>query len=106
MDYQILGLVLAAVFMISGGLATIYKFVGTVRKEREEENEKILKLSKEYCDAKVLKLEAELSHQKDLHEGKVSELTNKIELLREEMRSHHSHLVGLLTKMVDKSNNN
>jgi uncharacterized coiled-coil protein SlyX len=104
MDYQIVGAVLAALFFITGGLATIYKWVNTIRKEREEENAKVLKTAKEYIDSKIEKLEADLIHQKDLHEGKISELSDKIEHLREETRRYHSQLVDLITKMLDKNN--
>jgi hypothetical protein len=102
MNYEILGLVLAALFMISGGVATLYKLASSMRKEREEENAKILSESKEYVDAKYRILEQEVKHQKDLHEGKIAELSDKIEQLREEMRRHHGQLVDLLTKMVEK----
>lgn len=102
MDYQVVGIVLGALFFISGGLATLYKFTGTIRKEREIENDKILSLAKEYTDSKYSSLQAELIHQKDMHDGKTAELSKKIEELREEMRRHHTQLVGLLTKMIDK----
>lgn len=102
MNYEILGLVLAALFMISGGVATLYKLASSMRKEREEENAKILAESKEYVDSKYKILEQEVKHQKDLHEGKIAELSDKIEQLREEMRRHHGQLVDLLTKMVER----
>jgi chromosome segregation ATPase len=103
MNYEILGLVLAALFMISGGIATLYKMINSLRSERDRENEKILKESKEYTDNKVLVLSQELEHQKDMHEGKIAELSEKIEQLREEMRRHHGQLVELLTKMIDRN---
>lgn len=102
MNYEILGLVLAALFMITGGIATLYKLSSSMRKEREEENDKILAEAKEYTDQKYKVLEQEVKHQKDLHEGKIAELSEKIEQLREEMRRHHGQLVDLLTKMVEK----
>jgi len=102
MNYEILGLVLAALFMISGGVATLYKMVNSLRIERDHENEKILKEAKEYADNKFNILSQEIEHQKDIHEGKIAELTDKIEQLREEMRRHHTQLVDLLTKMIDK----
>lgn len=102
-NYEILGLVLAALFMISGGIATLYKVINSLRQERDHENEKILQESKEYTDFRFKSLEQELSHQKDKHEGKIAELSEKIEQLREEMRRHHSQLVELLTKMIDKT---
>ncbi len=103
MNYEILGLVLAALFMISGGIATLYKMINSLRSERDRENEKILKESKEYTDNKFLVLSQELEHQKDMHEGKIAELSEKIEQLREEMRRHHGQLVERLTKMIDRN---
>lgn len=103
MNYEILGLVLAALFMISGGIATLYKMINSLRTERDRENEKVLKESKDYTDNKVLVLTQELEHQKDMHEGKIAELSEKIEQLREEMRRHHGQLVELLTKMIDRN---
>ena len=98
MNYETLGMVLGALFLITGGLATIYKMLNGIRKEREEENQKVLKQAKDYSDQKFQVLEQELNHQKDLHEGKISELAQQIEQLREEMRRHHTQLVDLLSK--------
>jgi uncharacterized coiled-coil protein SlyX len=102
MNYEILGLVLAALLMISGGIATLYKMMNSIRKEREHENERTLQAAKDYIDQKYHTLEQELAHQKDTHEGKVVELSQKIEELREEMRRHHTQLVDLLIKMTEK----
>lgn len=102
MNYEIVGLVTMALFMVVGGVSTVYKMVNSLRKEREEENERILRLANEYSDAKCKILEQEIMYQKNLHEGKISELSDKIEQLREEMRNHHSQLVSLLTKMIEK----
>lgn len=103
MNYEILGLVLAALFTISGGIATLYKMINSLREERDRENEKVLKEAKEYTDVKCHSLEQELAHQKDMQEGKIAELSEKIEQLREEMRRHHSQLVELLTRMIDSN---
>ena len=102
MNYEILGLVLAALVIISGGVATLLKMTNSMRKEREEENKKVLVESKEYTDQKYKVLEQELKHQKNIQEGKIAELSEKIEQLREEMRRHHSQLVELLTKMIER----
>lgn len=103
MNYEMLGLVVAALIMIGGGVGSLYKATNSMRKEREEENEKILDTSKQYTDAKFFMLEQELRYQKEMHEGKIAELSEKIEQLREEMRRHHGQLVDLLTKMIDKN---
>ena len=102
MNYEILGLTLAALVFIAGGMGTIYKAMSSIRKEREEENKKVLELAKEYSDQKYHTLEQELKYHKEIHEGKVAELSEKIEALREEMRRHHNQLVDLLTKMIEK----
>lgn len=102
MNYEILGLVLAALVIISGGVATLLKMTNSMRKEREEENKKVLVESKEYTNQKYNVLEQELKHQKDIQEGKIAELSEKIEQLREETRRHHNQLVELLTKMIGK----
>jgi len=102
MNYEILGLVLAALFMISGGIATIYKMMNSIRSERENENLRTLKEAKAYTDAKYKVIESELKYHKEIHEGKVAELSEKIEQLREEMRRHHTQLVDLLSKMVQR----
>lgn len=101
MDAATIGAVLGALFMISGGLATIYKFINTLRKEREVENEKTLQQAKEYTNTVCGRLEMELAHQKDLHEGKISELSQKIDQLKEEMSRHHSQLMDLLVKKLE-----
>lgn len=98
MNYETLGMVLGALIFITGGLATIYKMLNGIRREREEENQKVLAQAKDYSDQKFKVLEQELNHQKDLHEGKISELAQQIEQLREEMRRHHTQLVDLLSK--------
>ena len=102
MNYEILGMVIGALFLISGGLATAYKSLNSIRKEREEENQKVLKQAREYTDQKIEILEQEISHQKDIYESKIEELSEKIEQLREEMRRHHSQLVDLLSQAWSK----
>jgi uncharacterized coiled-coil protein SlyX len=102
MNYQTVGIVLAALFFIAGGLATLYKFVTMVRKEREEENQKILKDSKAYVDMRMDHIQQELNHQKDMHEGKISELSQKIDELKDEMSRHHSQLMDLLVKKLSE----
>lgn len=103
MDYEILGVVLAALIIILGGVASLYKMARSIRDERDQENTVVLKEAKNYTDARVESLSKELQYHKELHEGKVAELSQKIEELREEMRRHHTQLVDLLTKMVDKN---
>ena len=70
--------------------------------ECDEKKKTILSDTKDYTDSIYKGLEQELKHQKDLHEGKIAELSEKIEQLREEMRRHHTQLVDLLTKMIEK----
>jgi hypothetical protein len=103
MNYETLGLVVAALIMIGGGVGSLYKVTNSMRKEREEENEKVLETARQYTNSKFQILEQEIRYQKEMHEGKIAELSEKIEQLREEMRRHHGQLVDLLTKMIEKS---
>ena len=100
MDYQVVGLVFGALVFILGGLATLYKFMGAIRKERELENGKILQTSREYTDQKYQALEQDLAHQKDMHEGKIAELSQKIDELKDEMSKHHAQLMDFLIKSI------
>lgn len=103
MNYEIVGIVVAALIMIFGGIASLYKVSTSIRKERDEENQRVLNESKSYTDNQVRSIKKELDYHKEIHEGKVAELSEKIEQLREEMRGHHRQLVELLTKMIDKN---
>lgn len=99
-QYEVIGYVFAAIVTIAGGIGTLYKVMSAMRKEREFENEKILKQAHEYVDQKYKILDQEIAHQKDMNEGKIAELSQKIEDLRKQMENQHTQLVGLLTKMV------
>jgi len=100
--YSVVGYVFFALVAISGGIGTLYKVMTAMRNEREIENLKILKTAEQYVDVRFDSIEQELSHQKEIHEGKTAELSVKIEELKEEMRRHHFSLVELLTKLVSK----
>ena len=102
MNYETLGMVLGAFFFILDGLTTLWKVMSAMRHEREEENKKILNISKEYTDSKYRSLEQDLDHQRDMHEGKIAELSQKIDELKEEMSKHHIQLMDFLIKSIDK----
>lgn len=95
-----IGYVFAALAAIAGGIGTLYKVISAMRKEREEENKKILDQARGYVDLKVEALEKELEYQKELHSGKTEELSQKIEQLREDLQRQHQSLVELITKMI------
>jgi len=100
--YTIIGYTFAAVILISGGFGTLYRVIVAMRKEREHENKEILSQAKGYTDLKSQTLQQELNHQKDMHEGKISELSDKIDQLKEEMSKHHTQLMDFLIKSIDK----
>lgn len=102
MKYEVMGFVVVALGIVSGGVASLYKVTSNMRKEREEENKDTLKQAKSYVDSRVYSLEQEMKFQKHLYENKTIELAQKIEQLRDEVRRHHGQLVDLLTKMINK----
>lgn len=99
---EMLGAMVGALIVVGGGVLTLLKVMAVLRKEKEEESEKILHEAKTYTDNQCKLLKSELDHHKEMHEGKVAELARKIEDLRDELRMQHSQLVSLLTKMLDK----
>ena len=105
-NYEIIGAVVVAMIAILGGVAHFYRLSGKFKQQREKQDAQILRESKEYTDMKIDYLQKDISYQKELHEGKIAELSEKIEELKEEMRNQHSQLVNLLTKMVGRSRDN
>ena len=101
-------------------LGIMWKIARTMRQEREAEAAKTLKAAKEAdnaikaaFDAKIQSLEAEyrnlkesvekdFEHVKETHNGALANLGQKVEELREELRTSHSQLVALLSEMIKK----
>lgn len=52
-------------------------------------------------DALEKSVEKDLAHLRETYNGEIRNLGSKIEELRSELRSQHSQMVGLLTKMID-----
>lgn len=82
---------------------------GIIKDAREED--KLLKIELEAqihdLQSQVTNLKAnvekDLEHLRETYNGELRFLGQKIEELRSEVRSQHSQLVQLLTKMIDKS---
>ena len=92
MNYETLGIVTACIITILGGIATLLKVMSNMRKERQEENDRVLKEAKDYTDSKIKLVQEKQDHQKEIYEGKISELTTKIEELKEEMQKEYGRL--------------
>lgn len=111
---------LAALVTLSGLVLTWQKIVKNSKKAREEDSAKILHAAKEEDSLLKLKLEAriekidaqlktleqsvtkDIDHMRSTYAAEIKVLGDKIEALRDELRSQHSGLVELLTKLISK----
>jgi len=119
-DYQTIVPVGAAVSAIGGAYLTVRKIAKDAANARKEHERDFLRLAKEEDTLMKAKLEAriegiraelknlelsvnkDLGHMKDAYSSEMKNLGEKIELLREELRSQHSGILTLLSKLVNK----
>lgn len=114
-------LVSAAGMVITLGTAilTVMKVNRTIKKDREEQEAKILQSAKEedalvrsQLEGKIKAQEIEISNMKEIfakdiehlretHSGQIANLGEKIEQLRDELRRQHTQMVDLLSKLID-----
>jgi len=98
---------------------TLQKIARQARKSHKEDSAAILQLAKDEdsllkakLEARIERLDAQLqtlelsvtkdvSHLKETYSNEIKNLGKKIEDLRDEVRSTHSQLVQLLTKLID-----
>ncbi len=110
---------LATIIALSGLLLTWQKIVKNAKKDREEQEAKILQTAKEEdallkskVDARIERLEDHLKtleanvnkdilHLKETYAAEIKVLGEKIEALREELRGQHSQMVTLLSKLIE-----
>lgn len=114
------------VMALVGGLSAIgalvvtwQKVVKNLKKSKEERDARLLQEAKEEAaavkvqlEAKIEKLEQklktvessvkqEIGHVRDLHENEIKALGEKIESLRDELKTQHVQLMNILTKLID-----
>jgi len=107
------------VITLGTALLTIMKVNRTVKKDKEEQEAKILQQAKEedelirtQFEAKIYSQEQKLEnlresfvkdieHLRENHSGQISNLGEKIEQLRDELRTQHGQMVVLLSKLID-----
>ena len=124
MDLSSYSSVLAPSGILSGAATLWYygrKILKEIKKSKEESSSKILEEAKQFDKEIKEKLEAridllenqlhnleenvskDLSHIKETQASEIKNLASKIDELREELRTGHSSLIQLLTRLVDKS---
>lgn len=107
------------VITLGTAVLTVLKVNRTIKKDREEQDAKIIQQAKEEdstlraaLQAKIDAQDAEIKnlkenftkdidHLRETHSGQISNLGEKIEQLRDELRSQHSQMVELLGKLID-----
>lgn len=103
-----------------GGFFSIQGIIKNIKEDKQKELERVLLEAQENLSLLELKLTAkinenkaeiktlensvnkDLNHLKETYNTEIKNLGQKIEQLREELRSQHDSLVTLLTKMIDK----
>ena len=124
MDLSSYNSVLAPSGILSGAATLWYygrKVLKEMKKSKEESASKILEEAKQFDKEIKEKLEAridllenqlhnleenvskDLNHIKETQASEIKNLASKIDELREELRTGHSSLIQLLTRLVDKS---
>jgi peptidoglycan hydrolase CwlO-like protein len=115
---EILGAVVGALGSIGAVAVTFTTLKNSFKKELQKEiadsiasardiadadirafNLRIDSLSKEIASLEN-KIDKDIDHVKNIYNGEIRSLADKIENLREEVRHQHSQLVSLLTKLV------
>lgn len=120
MQSQLLGPVIVALATILGLFLSVYKLKRGFKDELESETSKAIQNAKDMAesDVKLLKLQIDnlskeinrldesfqkdVAHIRETYNSEIRNLGVKIEDLREEVRTQHSQLVTLLTKLVSE----
>lgn len=109
----------ASIATIAGAVLAVQRVNKNFDKSRSERDAKILQDAKEAAskvkteldneikslqkefESHKREVEKDLEHLREVNEGEIKNLGQKIEELRSELRSQHGQLVGLLGKMID-----
>ena len=107
------------VITIGTAVLTVLKVNRTLKKDREEQEAKILQQAKEedstlraslqsQIDAKDVEIKnlkesfaKDIEHLRETHSSQIANLGEKIEQLRDELRDRHGQMVELLSKLID-----
>lgn len=118
-DTALIGQVLIALGSIASVFLSAQKIIKDIKKEKEEENEKLLKRAmdeienqKEMLDLKIdvcfeevdaLKevVEKDMENLKSIYSNEIKNLSEKVKELREEVKAQNAQIITLLTKMLD-----
>jgi peptidoglycan hydrolase CwlO-like protein len=111
---------LVGVLITLGTLVTIVqKILKNLKKAKAERDAQILQAAKEEAAAMKMQLESkiekldqklknvessvrqDIGHLRDLHENEIKALGEKIESLRDELKTQHVQLMNILAKLID-----
>lgn len=117
-QHMLIGPVVVALGTLLGLFLSVSKLKKGFKEELEQETEKAIQYARDAAknDMQLLKLQVDnlgqdikrldesfqkdVAHIRETYNNEIRNLGNKIEELREEVRSQHSQLVSLLTKLV------
>lgn len=117
---EIVGAVLGALGAIGTIAVTFTNLKNSFRKEIDKEIKSAIQTAREIADSDIKgfnlrldsinkdidnlkeKIEDDIDNVKNIYNGEIRSLAEKIEGLREEVRHQHTQLVSLLTKLVSE----
>jgi hypothetical protein len=111
-DASIFYAVFGACGTILGFVLAVWKLQKDLKKEKEIEKEEVLKASRAFAlakldrlrlelEAKILFLEQEHKNAKDIYKSELSELSKRVEDLRDEVRKSNDRVIDLLHKALE-----
>lgn len=99
---------LGCVLLICSIIATWQKIVKNTKRDRALHEAKMLQSSKEEArkiklelEARLDKMDLQISHLKETYAAEVKVLGEKIDSLRSELHGQHSQMITLLSKLID-----
>lgn len=119
-DYSNLIPLAATITTLGGAWLTVRKIAKDLAKSKKEQAKEILQAAKEEDTLLKTKLEAriegikaelknlefnvnkDISFLKESHSNEIKNLGERIESLRDELKSQHGQLLTLLTKLIDQ----
>jgi len=112
MDYTMLGSIVVGLGTLGAMILTAQRIWKNAKEARKEEFDAAILANKDHFDNELSSVrkdmenmeesfEKDLEHLKETYNNELKTLSGKIEDLREELRTSHTQVVTLLTKMVN-----
>ena len=102
MDPTSIGITVGALTVIFSLFWLMSKIVGSFRDSIEKDYNEKLKANKEYTDIKHAESLREIEHIKEVQNGKLEEMSKKIDDLREQLQKGQEQTMEILTQLLTR----